>query len=461
MNKVIFTKKELYEKLTDYYLNNSLYDEVLDSVSYRGQHTVNFKYLRKNGNRNPVNRAVEFYVSKIIPGDLKSIKLQADNELLIDAIDQLFIWSNFGNAKQKQIRHLALYGNLFLKANCDGKKTWFDLIDSKNVTDYVEDSRGYITEIRIDTPIKDENNVIKNRVEYWSKTDNVWKIWVGNSNESTPVKQLGTPDQWGTISSLGISFVPIVHIKFKDIGFDDGLSCVFHALTKIEESNRQAERLHDILFRFGKPVLAISSNTVDKDGRPIALSLELEDSPYLNGDPDIWNLPGNANAESMIPDINYDSMLAILNAQLAECESDLPELKYYELAELNNVSGKALRTQMGAAVDRAEEARGNYVTGLIRIIQICLTLGSFWGLFSVGSYEKGDFEFSMELPEMFPMDDSDRMEIVNKATQAGVALPTALRLVGYSEEFIQTALEEKAVEQANKSQADLTAFSQL
>jgi hypothetical protein len=97
---------------------------------------------------------------------------------------------------------LALYGNLFLKANCDGKKTWFDLIDSKNVTDYVEDSRGYITEIRIDTPIKDENNVIKNRVEYWSKTDNVWKIWVGNSNESTPVKQLGTPDQWGTISSL-------------------------------------------------------------------------------------------------------------------------------------------------------------------------------------------------------------------------------------------------------------------
>jgi hypothetical protein len=50
---------------------------------------------------------------------------------------------------------------------------------------------------------------------------------------------------------------------------------------------------------------------------------------------------GNANAESMIPDINYDSMLAILNAQLAECESDLPELKYYELAELNNVSGKA------------------------------------------------------------------------------------------------------------------------
>jgi hypothetical protein len=55
---------------------------------------------------------VEFYVSKIIPGDLKSIKLQADNELLLDAIDQLFIWSNFGNAKQKQIR-IWLYMAIF------------------------------------------------------------------------------------------------------------------------------------------------------------------------------------------------------------------------------------------------------------------------------------------------------------------------------------------------------------
>jgi hypothetical protein len=75
---------------------------------------------------------------------------------------------------------------------------------------------------------------------------------------------------------------------------------------------------------------------------------------------------------------------------------------------------------MGAAVDRAEEARGNYVTGLIWIIQICLTLGSFWGLFSVGSYKRVILN-SLWNFRMFPMDDSDRMEIVNKATQAGVA----------------------------------------
>ncbi len=458
--KKIVTKRELYDKLEDYYLNNTLYEEVLENATVSNIHTVNFHFARKDGQRNPVHRTVEFYVSKMLAGEVKSIKFTAENETLLDSVEQVLLWSGFSSNKQRDIRHLALFGNLFYKANCNGNKSWFDIIDSKNVTDYKEDSRGFITEIRIDTPVKNDVGILENRTEYWNKANNVWRIWQGNTNPETEIKNLGTPIQEGTITSLGINFVPLVHIKFKDAGYSDGLSSVYHVLSKIEEANRQAHRLHNIIFRYGKPTTVVTSIGEGANGEPLPPPLITEEQ-HVNGDSDLLAMPSKTDIRSLIPDIKYDSILAVLNAQMTEIENDLPELKYYQLTE-NNISGKALKMQMGAAIDKIEEARGNYLSGFIRIIQICLSLGSFWGLFTgIGSYDAGDFDFSVELPEVFPMDDSDKMELVNKATQAGMALSSALRLAGYSEEFIEQAISEQTTEQATKSQNDLKAFQQV
>ena len=458
------SKHELYEKLEDYYLNNSLFEEVLENFNYRDFQnneiiSNNYKVSRKDGMRNPINRAIEFYASKVISGEMNSIKIESDNQSAIDAINQTLVWSNFAGNKQKDIRHLALYGNLFYKAMSTDSKVWFEEIDGKNVTKFKEDSRGYLTEIRIDTPIYNELNNLVNRVEYWNKKENVWKIWTGNTTPETPINQLGTPDTMGNISSLGIDFIPIVHVKFHDVGYPEGVSAVYHVFTKVEEANRQATRLHQILFRYGKPTTVISSNAEGTNGEPLAAPL-VDSTDYIAGDTEILALPGKATVSSLIPDIDFSSALAVLQAQISEIENDLPELAYYKLTE-NNVSGKSLKLQMGSAIDRAEECRNNFIAGFTRIVQMCMTLGQFWGLFSVGSYEKGDLDFSVQFPEMFPMDIQDISNVINQLTQAGLALSTALRLAGYSEDFITQALEEQSTEQTNKSKADLTAFNQF
>jgi hypothetical protein len=449
-----FSKSDLYEKLEDYYNNNSLYEEVIEFTEFSNSKIENLHYHKRDGQRNPVHRTIEFYVGKVIPGDQKSIKISAKNQTVVDAINQVMLWSNFAGNKQRDIRKLTLHGNLFYKVNTDGKQVWFDIVDSKYITDYKEDSKGYITEIRIDTPVKDENDKQLNRVEYWNKSEQYYSIWQSFSNSSTPLSQLGTPVDSGFIKEVtGNDFLPFVHIKFIDAGYLDGLSAVSHVLSKIEEANKIAKRLHDNTFRFNKKIYAVSSNAENKDGSPIPAP-ELDDSM---DEADVLYLPGKATITHLESE-DYNANLAILNAQLEEIDLDLPETRYYKLSE-NNVSGKALKLQLGAAISKAEEARGNYLSGFTRIIQMCLSIGSFWNLFSVGTYENGDYEFSVNLPEMFPTDESDKATLLKDLVASGMAYPTALRVAGYSEEFINQAVLEKASEDTQKATQNLNAFN--
>jgi hypothetical protein len=467
VNHLLMTKLELYEKLEDYYNNSGLYDDMFEEIksttiryNIRNVGRSLFRH-RIDGQRNPVHRTIEFYTSKIIPGDISNIKISTDKQTVLDAIYQIITWSNFATNKQRDVRHLSLHGNLFYKANSDGKKVWFDIIDSKYVTSFREDNRGYLLEIRIDTPKIDNVGQIVWRTEYWNKEESYYAIWETYTSPQTLLENLGTPIETGFIEELGLgNMIPIVHMKFIDAGYPEGMGAVQHVLSKIEESNRQVKRLHEILFRFGKPVIAISSNAEGKDGSPIAPPL-LEEGESISNDNDILYLPGKATATPLIPSIDYASALNILNAQLDEIEQDLPECKYYKLSE-NHVSGKAIKLTMGAAVSKAEECRGNFVTGLTRIIQICLTLGDFWNIFSnIGTYENGDFDFTVNLSEMFPMDDNEKAVLLKDLTTANMPLASALKIVGYDDSFIEEVLANKTLEDTQKATQNLNAFNAL
>lgn len=60
----------LYQKLEDYYENNSLYEDILARQHEKGNPVDVIKGLST-----PVNRSVEFFVSKVIPGDLSNINI--------------------------------------------------------------------------------------------------------------------------------------------------------------------------------------------------------------------------------------------------------------------------------------------------------------------------------------------------------------------------------------------------
>jgi hypothetical protein len=440
----------LYSKLEKYYSNNSLYDTEKQLGNFLGEWVEDI-----HGIRTCVNRSVEFYVSQLIPGDLSNVKVNASNAVS-NAISQIWNWSNFESQKQLAVRQLALYGNLFWKAASDGNKVWFEIISPKNVTELEEDKRGYIQKIRIDYTDLDENNNCVYVTEYWEKEGDYFAVWQ-NSFYVEKLEQMGNPVNSGFLSELGIDFIPIVHIKFKDIGKTLGIGCTNHALDKIDEANREASRLVQLLYKWNKPLIAISTkdNTTAKPIEPLKKeNLALKDNAVMY-------LKGDSQVNSLVPNLDYEAALKILQDMMNELENDLPELKYYSMKD-GNLSGKAIKMILQSSISKAIEARGNLIRGLIRINQICLTLGKVWGIFSsIGSYENGDFNHTISLPELFPLSIDEISQTLLNLVNSGMSLKSAMRLTNFSEDEIEQAWKEKSEADALKAEQNLNAFNSL
>jgi hypothetical protein len=434
-------KEDLFSRLEKYYDSNDLYENLNGyKLAYPETFVEEMKPLR-----NPVNRTVEFYVSKLLPGN---IQLTASDNIK-QYIEDFYKWSNFTVQKQASIREFALFGNLFWKVVSDGNKVWLEDISPKYVTSFKTDPRGYLTEIRIDIPRVDDNNKHYTYIEYWNKDYfATWKDYTGSKS----LDNLGDPQEYATLAEIGIDFIPIVFIKFKDTGKKWGDGCVNHALLKIDEVNRQATRLHSMLFRYNKALLVLSAGGTDKDGRPlppppVTKNTELKDNSILS-------LPGSATLSSLVPDINYSDALAVVNAQMAEIEKDLPELKYSSL-DTNSLSGKAIRLLLGPAIERAKEAQANLIAGLIRVNEIALTIGKNYGIFpdTIGNYEAGDFEHSIIAPEIIQLEQDEEATTLKTLIEAGLPLKSALKLMGYSATQIDEIMADKLEENSLSSQA--------
>jgi hypothetical protein len=429
---------------------NPMYDAFYDEYNNDAGITADDTTRRL---RTVVNRSVEFYASKMMPGE--KIEVIADKPGLKDALDQIIKDSNLGNNKPAMLRGFALYGDSFVRVRGDDQKSYLEDISPFYLTDFAEDSRGFLTYCRIDIPILDDNNNPANYTEYWdleSKTLRIWKSSV--ISRATLTKDLGPAQETHAFSEYGIDFIPIVHTKFRDNGDARGLSCFYHAQDKIYEANRMATRLHDILFAFGQPIFVVSANDKDQAGRPLpppSISTGTSGSPtvaeaekedLLGGR--LMALPGVSTVEALIPNIDYSDALAILNAQMQEIEDDLPELRYYSLQQDGSaaaMSGAAIRSLLGAAIDRANEAKNNFVSSLSRMLEMALTIGIYNRVFpaSLGQFDKGDFDHQLEVGDAWAASIDDKAATMTVLTGAGVPAPAAMKLCGFTDEQVAEA----------------------
>lgn len=432
----------LYQALYDLYNND---DAIVEDDTTRRLRTV-------------VNRSVEFYASKMIPG--KEFKVltgddETENTELQEAIEQVIKDSNLANNKAPMIRGFSLYGDSFIRVRGDKEKTYLEDISPFYVTDFDEDTRGFLTYLRIDIPVLDDNDMPANYTEVWDLDSLTLQIWQGQTSKNTPVKELGSPKEVMLFSELGIDFIPVVHTKFRDSGDPRGQGCVYHALDKIYEANRVATRLHDLLFAFGEPVFVASANDKDAQGRPLppprVEAVSASESSVISTIAGavgqifgrLIKLPGVATISSLIPNIDYSDALAILNAQMEELEKDLPELRWYALSptEQSAMSGAALRTLLGAAVDRANEARNNFLASLSRAFEMALTIGIYNGVFpsSLGKFDSGDFYHELQVDSAWGESVSDKADIMAKLTGGGIPAKAAMRLAGFTEAQVEEA----------------------
>lgn len=439
-----------YDTLRAYYDNNGLYSDVQNAAKSSGVWIETMRPIR-----NPANAAVEFYASTVWPGSLPgALPIVTANERIVDPIYQVWGWSNWGARKQVAIRWLSIYGDGFIKIAQRDNKVFLQLIDPQHVSEFECDERGYLTYIRIDIPQVAHGNNMEmqyTHTEVWTKDG--FSEWRHQGGAMASLETMGNPISTAPIEAFGIDFIPIVHYRFRDVGDERGAGCFSHALDTIDESNRQATRLHQMLFRYNKPIWALAANGTDSAGRPLpppaintsagraADTLEL-------GDDSLIRLPGNASLDSLIPQLAWGDALNILQAQIEYLgKYHLPELAWYDVVAQSQISGRAIRMMLNAAISRCLEARGNAEAALARADSIALTLGSMAGLFGdIGNYAAGDFEHSFAERDVVPVDGLEQAQEANTWVQAGVPTAVAVEWSGKTDEQADEIAEGRAEE---------------
>jgi hypothetical protein len=432
-----------YLHLKAYVNQNGLYD-----VQTSADYAIHTWDESMKSIRTCASRAVEFHADHIAPGNLPAaLPIVTANDRIIDPIQKVWKWSNLSSLKQVMIRQLAGQGDLFIYVtqNTERTRVYFQVIEPMYITEFSVDERGNLTMVRVDTPIVEKDRNVT-RTEIWDANGyRLWKQFMGFPSVGF---NLGSPQESVPLSGFGIDFVPFVHAKFKDVGELRGDCCFMSALDKIDEANRIASRLHQMLFRYNKPIWAVSSSGTDPSGRPLpppALPTLNAQSKLEVGDDSMISLPGMTKMESLVPAIDYAGALAILRDHVTELERDLPELAYSRLHEQGNMSGKAIRLMLSDAVSKAKEARGNFEQALSRADQMALTIGSNLSLWDAGSFDAGDFDHSFQERDILPLDESDRATTLGTLTVAGIPLAIAMKIAGYSQEIIDDVVPQPII----------------
>ena len=477
---------ELYRLLWSYYASNQLYDDLTHILKDLNQPSEEIRELR-----NPAHRAVEFHVAKLFPGTLPSALpiLAPQNKRIIDPIHRIWRWSNFTATKQRWARFCGIFGDGFLKVaereTPEGRRVFLQVLDPRWVTDFEVDEQGVVTYCRIDVPQVERvyergrfglpgRHVTKHisHTEIW--TPNELRIYRHPAGRLHDALEKGIPPD--TEQEHGLGFVPIVWAPFTDIGEGRGLGAYTAVLSKIDEANRVATRLHALLFRNNNNNWVLRANQVDATGRPLPPprldglnGTSTENTPVQIGEERVWRLPGQSELQSIIPSIDYNAALQILNAQLEELQNDLPELRYYDAQAKSHVSGSALRYALSDAADRVLEVRGNVEGALARAHAYALHIAQRAGLEGfgadrIGTLGAGDFDHQFADRPVFPLSSQEQAQAVMTWVQAGVPMPVALRQEGWTEDEVAEILRAQQQEMQRQHamrQTDAEALTEL
>lgn len=460
---------DLYAMLRAYYAQNALYARLA-----RGLYEAGINAPAMAGLRNPAFRVVEFYVAALWPGQLPdALPIEADNERIIEPIQRVWTWSNWGSQKQVVARWLPMLGDVFLKVaqNAARDRVYFQLVDPAHVVDFDTDERGYLTYCRIDVPIqRRQRDLLRalTHTEVWSRDAGTFRRWEHDQGDR-PVEELGAPLEETPLAAFGIDFVPIVHCQFRDVGEARGVGAYTLALDKIDEAARKATRLGQQLFRHNNNTWVLEATAMDKEGRPLPpLKVGADGAAALGvgsvqvGGDTMMSLPGGYSAKSVVPALDYVAMLAALNADLLELQQDLPEMAYWRIPEASGEpSGRALRLLLAPALSRADEARGNAFDALARADAMALTIGQAAGLFTgLGTYEAGDFEHTFEEQDVIPINELEQSQAdvqswtaAKLQKDAGVTTEQVLRERGYDDQQIAEMAQQREADQSALNEA--------
>jgi hypothetical protein len=455
--------RALCRLLRGFYRSNGLYEDLRrQAFTWNGQEMP----IALKAIRNPLPSVVDFYAAKLLPDPLV---ITSNDEALIAAIEQIRTWSNW-EQNTGLFSHLdALLGEVFIKTVVRrddagaARRVYHEIISAEYVTDFETDERGYLTMVRVDIPqvMTDDSGrqVTRTHTEVWSKADQEERVYSNDGDVSDrPIRQLGNPDSIVPFSEIGVDFVPFVRCVFSDIGDKRGIGAIEISVERAMDADVSATNLHGLIFTDLEGAVVLRSEGFDKAGRQLpAPSLagavtaggagRQADGSVVVGKRQYFELPGGTYLEFPIPDIDYDAALAILKDHDEHLQQLMPALAYTKIAELSgaDLSGRAIRFKLTAAIDQAKRARKHALAALRQAHMQAVTIGNRVGIAGfeafATSFETGGLDHDFEDQEIIPVSDFEVSQTEAQLAQAfqtyraaGMPMSEALQRIGYSEE---------------------------
>lgn len=377
---------------------------------------------------NPAAQAVEFHVIHVFPGALaEALPLDLpEDDPLAEATARVLGWSNFGAAKDILVGEQALYGESWLRASVDEDSARISVRHPEEITKWKEDDRRNVVYLRLDVEVPDAEEDERWHTEIWDKEEGTYRSWRSAQGWRFGEDLLGTPREDLLLTDMGIDFVPFVRAPFGRVRPNVRAAGVFeHALEPIDQNNRDATGLRDVWRDNAEGVWAMRRNEAGmgpvNDPRPDPIEDGAEPEEQDAHGKRLVRLPGLTSLESLIPNVDYPSGLAILADGRRALETTLAELRYFRGREGGDPSAAAIRQDQAPAIARAKAARGNAEDALSRALKMCLTMGRSRGLFDAdpGDYERGDYDrLVFREREIVPESPQERAE--REQSEAGI-----------------------------------------
>lgn len=439
------SRQQRYRRYWDYYTNN-LYNQL---SSHKGRSGL-YRHIRPI--YNPVTRLVDFYVAKVYGGELDiasgeggAVPVVTENPALLEAVTQLWQWSNWQAKKQLFTRWGACLGDVALKVVDDvqRQKVYLQVLHPRMLKDCQFDWRGNVTAATIEyedyEPSPERSGVY---VEY-TYTEVIDKRQFSTFKNGEPYDYFGSGATWPN----PYGFVPLVLAVHKDCGLDWGMSC-FHADDmKIDELNDQASILNDRMRKANSPQWLVSG--VRGKSEIDTSTSDATDDQARRQTLNVLYAPEGTEAHPLVSDIGMAQSLDNLRELLFELERDYPELALHRMREQGGAwSGRAISLVYQDASDRVVEARGNYDGALVRAQQMALSIGGMrryehFESFGLESYERGDEEHRIGSRSVLASGvDAQQIDLAVKVGVPGRFLWDKLGL-----DFSQAELEEMRAEE--------------
>jgi hypothetical protein len=456
VNKAYYDTEELYSRIRYGLSATGATPEAVDNI------------------RSPAFRAVEFHTGHVMPGTLPGALPIKRDAAIGDAgarqIEALFALSNFSSRKQALVRTTTWSGNGFIKVpQREDRKPYLQVLKPQFVREFDTDDRGHLTYLRYSVPEKVGRGAdakVEWVTEVYSKEDQTISIW----RKPYPLDEYKSEEGARVIpfSRLGIDFVPIVWVPFLETEPGKGTGVFEPFRGRIDNVNRAATRLHDMLFRYNRSVWALERAGTTPEGYelpPVQLEgsystsyTNLSDEDYeerfgrsrgtrhddgtltLGSDP-MTSLPSGVTLRSLVPTVDYASALQIVNADIDDLATDMPELLYTKaLDSAARDSSKVLQLQLAGAIDRAKEARGNIEAAIVRACQMAVTIGQRANIpeyRSLPTFQSTELAFEFENRPVVPPDPTEEAEEDQAKAAALVEQINMLRAAGYSSEVLK------------------------